>query len=164
MVCPGSFDPVTHGHLDVFRRASVLFDEVLVAVGVNATKSATRWFDSDERMEMLREAVADLPNVRVVGFTGLLVDFCVEQEAVAVVKGLRNSADYGFEQPMANMNAHLQGIDTVFLACDPQWSFVSSSLVKEVLSFGGDVSAFVPDAVHERLLRRRDERRSQRDA
>ena len=158
VVCPGSFDPVTHGHLDVFRRASVLFDEVLVAVGVNATKSATRWFDPAERMEMLRDAVADLPNVRVVGFSGLLVDFCVEQGAVAVVKGLRNAADYGFEQPMANMNAHLKGVDTVFLACDPQWSFVSSSLVQEVLSLGGDVSAFVPPAVLDRLVRRRDER------
>lgn len=158
VVCPGSFDPVTLGHVDVFRRAAALFDEVLVAVGVNATKSATRWFDSDERMAMLRTACADLPNVKVVGFSGLLVDFCVEQGASAVVKGLRTSTDYEFEQPMANMNAHLRGIDTVFLACDPQWSFVSSSLVKEVLSFGGDVSAFVTPEVLGDLTARLAER------
>lgn len=158
VVCPGSFDPVTNGHLDVFRRAATLFDEVLIAVGVNATKSATRWFDSDERIAMLIRATEELPNVRVVGFTGLLVDFCAEQGAVGVVKGLRSSSDLEFEEPMAHMNAHLRGIDTVFLACDPQWSFVSSSLVKEVLSFGGDVSAFVPSFVLEQLRQRHADR------
>jgi len=144
-VCPGSFDPVTNGHIDIFRRASRLFDEVIVATGTNVSKS--RLFSPDQRMEMLREATKDLPNVRVEGFTGLIVDFCRQRDAVAIVKGIRGSTDYDYELPMAQMNVHLTGVETVFLPGATGNVFVSSSLIKEVASFGGDVSAFVPPFV-----------------
>ncbi|MBE7323383.1 pantetheine-phosphate adenylyltransferase [Nocardioides sp. Y6] len=155
-VCPGSFDPVTNGHLDIFRRAAGLFDEVVVATGTNPSKS--RLFDPQERIEMLREAVADLPNVRVAGFTGLLTDFCVAEDVHAIVKGLRAAGDFEYELPMAQMNAHLAGVETVFVATDPQYAFVSSSLVKEVAGLGGDVAAFLPAFVLERLTARLAER------
>jgi len=159
-VCPGSFDPVTNGHVDVFERASRLFDEVVVAIGVNPAKSTSsgRLFGSDERLEMLREVVAPFGNVTVAGFTGLLVDFCREVGAVALIKGVRGVTDYEYELPMAGMNRHLAGIDTVFLPTSAAWAFVSSSLVKEVASMGGDVSALVPPTVHGRLLTRIEER------
>ena len=144
-VCPGSFDPVTNGHIDIFRRASRLFDEVVVATGTNISKS--RLFGPEERMAMLREATADLPNVRVEGFSGLIVDFCRQIDAVAIVKGIRGSTDYDYELPMAQMNVHLTGIETVFLPGATGNVFVSSSLIKEVAAFGGDVSAFVPPYV-----------------
>lgn len=155
-VCPGSFDPVTLGHLDVVRRAAGLFDEVVVAVGVNASKR--RLFSDEERLALLEEGTRELANVRVAGFTGLLTTFCAEQGAQAVVKGLRGPGDYEYELPMAQMNAHLTGLETVFLATDPRWSFVSSSLVKEVAGLGGDVAALVPDFVLEPLLARVAER------
>lgn len=151
-VCPGSFDPVTKGHLDVFTRAAGLFDEVVVAVGVNPSKN--RLFDAEERLEMLEQAVADLANVRVAGFTGLLTDFCVAHDVGAIVKGLRAAGDFEYELPMAQMNAHLAGVETVFIATDPAHAFVSSSLVKEVAGLGGDVAAFVPPFVLERLQAR----------
>lgn len=151
-VCPGSFDPPTLGHVDIFRRASVLFDELVVATGTNMSKS--RLFDPEERMEMLREACADLPNVTVQGFTGLIVDFCREIDAEAIVKGLRGGNDYEYELPMAQMNAHLTGVETVFIPTTASLGYVSSSLVKEVSSLGGDVSALVPPAVHSRLMAR----------
>ena len=144
-VCPGSFDPVTNGHIDIFRRAARLFDEVVVATGTNISKS--RLFGPEERMAMLREATADLPNVRVEGFSGLIVDFCRQIDAVAIVKGIRGSTDYDYELPMAQMNVHLTGIETVFLPGATGNVFVSSSLIKEVASFGGDVAAFVPPYV-----------------
>ncbi|MDT9593904.1 pantetheine-phosphate adenylyltransferase [Nocardioides zeae] len=151
-VCPGSFDPVTLGHLDIVTRAARLFDEVVVAIGTNASKR--RLFTPEERIDMLVEATAHLPGVRVEGFTGLLTDFCAEQGAEALVKGLRGSTDYEYELPMARMNDHLSGVETVFVAARPQFTHVSSSLVKEVASLGGDVSAFLTPAVHERLLAR----------
>lgn len=151
-VCPGSFDPVTHGHLDIIGRAARLFDEVVVAVGVNQSK--TRLFSPEERMEMLREACADLPNVRVAGFTGLLTTFCLEHEVDAIVKGLWAVSDFDYELQMAQMNASLAPVETVFVPTSPEYSFLASSLVKEVARFGGDVSALVPPAVHERLTRR----------
>jgi pantetheine-phosphate adenylyltransferase len=151
-VCPGSFDPVTLGHLDVVARAARLFDEVVVAVGVNASKS--RLFSPEERLEMLTRAVADLPNVRVAGFTGLVTDFCTEQDAQAIVKGLRSASDFDYELPMAHMNTALTSVETVFLPTSTGRSFVSSSLVKEVASLGGDVSAFVPGFVLEALTAR----------
>jgi pantetheine-phosphate adenylyltransferase len=151
-VCPGSFDPVTNGHVDIFRRASRLFDEVVVATGSNISKS--RLFGPEERMAMLREATADLPNVRVEGFSGLIVDFCRQIDAVAIVKGIRGSTDYDYELPMAQMNVHLTGIETVFLPGATGNVFVSSSLIKEVASFGGDVSAFVPPYVLAALTRK----------
>ncbi|WP_435771187.1 pantetheine-phosphate adenylyltransferase [Nocardioides sp. SYSU DS0651] len=151
-VCPGSFDPVTHGHLDIFRRAAGLFDELVVATGTNPSKS--RLFQPEERLEMLREACADLPNVTVMGFTGLIVDFCREIGAAAIVKGLRGGNDYEYELPMAQMNAHLTGVETIFIPTTASLGYVSSSLVKEVASLGGDVSAFVPPAVQDRLSAR----------
>lgn len=151
-VCPGSFDPVTNGHLDIIRRASALFEELVVATGTNASKS--RLFDPEERLEMLREACADLPNVSVRGFTGLIVDFCREIDAQAIVKGLRGGNDYEYELPMAQMNAHLTGVETVFVPTDASLGYVSSTLVKEVATFGGDVSDLVPPAVHRRLQER----------
>ena len=157
-VCPGSFDPVTNGHLDIVGRAAKLFDEVVVAVGVNMSKN--RLFTPDERIAMLREATSAIPNVRVSGFDGLIVDFCREIEAVAIVKGLRGAGDYEYELPMAQMNSHLTEVETVFLMTDPSMSFVSSSLVKEVASFGGDVSGLVPPTVLDRLMARLEERRA----
>jgi pantetheine-phosphate adenylyltransferase len=151
-VCPGSFDPVTAGHLDVIRRAGVLFDEVVVAVLTNPAKAAT--FTLDERLEMLRESLAD-PGVRVESVTDrLLVDYCRSVGAVAVVKGLRSGTDFAYELPMALMNRHLSGLETVFLPGDPRLEHVSSSLVKEVVAHGGDVTGLVPDVVLGRLTAR----------
>ena len=159
-VCPGSFDPVTNGHLDIFGRAAALFDEVVVAVGVNKgkAKSSSRLFTAEERLAMIAEAARPWPNVRVQGFTGLVTDFCRDIGAQAIVKGLRGSGDYDYELQMAQMNSHLTEVETVFLMTDPSMSFVSSSLVKEVASFGGDVSGLVPDHVHKLLTARLAER------
>ncbi len=157
-VCPGSFDPVTNGHLDIVGRAAKLFDEVVVAVGVNASKN--RLFTPEERIAMLKEATAGMPHVRVAGFDGLIVDFCRDIAAVAIVKGLRGAGDYEYELPMAQMNAHLTDVDTVFLPGAPGHGFVSSSLVKEVAALGGDVRGLVPEPVRERLLARLAERAS----
>ena len=158
-VCPGSFDPVTKGHLDVIRRASALFDEVIVALGTNVSKS--RLFSAEERLAMLQQGVAGLDNVRVEGFTGLITAYCQEADAVAIVKGLRSGSDLDYELQMAQMNAHLTGVETVFVPANPQYGFVSSSLIKEVASYGGDVSGLVPDFVvgplTERLAQRKAE-------
>jgi pantetheine-phosphate adenylyltransferase len=158
-VCPGSFDPVTNGHLDIVQRAAALFDEVIVAVGVN--KSKNRLFAPEERLAMLEHATADLPNVSVAGFTGLLTTFCEEQGANAIVKGLRAVSDYEYELQMAQMNASLTQIETVFVPTSPEWSFLASSLVKEVAMFGGDVSRLVPDFVLGPLTERLAQRRSE---
>jgi pantetheine-phosphate adenylyltransferase len=147
--CPGSFDPVTNGHIDIIGRAATLFDEVVVAVGVNASKK--RLFSPDERIAMLTEACSGYPNVRVAGFDGLLTDFCKEHDVHAIVKGLRAVSDFDYELQMAQMNASLSGIETVFVPTSPEYSFLASSLVKEVAAFGGDVSGLVPGFVLERL-------------
>jgi pantetheine-phosphate adenylyltransferase len=151
-VCPGSFDPVTSGHLDIVRRAAALFDEVVVAVGVNPSKS--RLFTPEERIAMLEQGVTGLTNVTVAGFTGLITAYCREVDAAAIVKGLRSGTDFDYEAQMAQMNAELTGVETVFVIADPQFGFVSSSLVKEVASFGGDVTGLVPDFVLEPLRAR----------
>ena len=151
-VCPGSFDPVTLGHLDIIGRASLLYDEVLVAVGLNASKK--RLFAFDERTEMLREATAAYGNVRVASFDGLIVDFCKANDVQVIVKGLRAISDFDYELQMAQMNHGLQGVETMFMTTNPLYSFLSSSLVKEVATYGGDVSGLVPDAVHRRLVER----------
>ncbi len=154
-VCPGSFDPVTHGHLDIVARAAKLFDEVTVAVLVNPGKSGL--FSVDERVSMLREVTANLSGVTVEAFQGLLVDFCRERGIAAIVKGLRAVTDFDYELQMAQMNSRLAGVETVFVPTSPEWSFLASSLVKEVAAHGGDVSGLVPPAVltrlHERLAR-----------
>lgn len=148
-VCPGSFDPVTNGHLDVFARAAALADEVVVAVLVNKAKSSL--FTVDERIEMLREVCAPYPNIRVDSFYGLLVDYCRTHGIQAIVKGLRAVSDFDYELQMAQMNYRLAGIETMFISTNPLYSYLSSSLVKEVARFGGDVSGLVPDAVLQRL-------------
>ena len=150
--CPGSFDPVTNGHLDIIGRAAALFDEVVVAVGVN--KSKNRLFTAEERIEMITEAVQPLPNVKVDAFQGLLTDFCSDRGVVAIVKGLRAVSDFDYELQMAQMNRSLASIETVFVPTNPEWSFLASSLVKEVATFGGDVAHLVPPHVLARLEER----------
>ncbi|MFI6999640.1 pantetheine-phosphate adenylyltransferase [Nocardia sp. NPDC050175] len=157
-LCPGSFDPVTNGHIDVFARAAAQFDEVVVTVSINKNKQGM--FSIDERMEMLRESTAHLPNVRVESWYGLLVDFAKEQGVTAIVKGLRDATDFGYELQMAQMNKKLSGVETFFIASNPAFSFLSSSLVKEVATFGGDVTDMLPPSVHKRLLARLAERQS----
>lgn len=149
VVCPGSFDPVTNGHIDIIGRASHLFDEVVVAALVNENKSSL--FTLEERLGMLGEATADLPNVTVASFRGLLVDFCVANDISAIVKGLRAVSDFDYELQMAQMNDRLTGVDTLFIPTSPEYSYLASSLVKEVAKGGGDVSGLVPDLVLARL-------------
>jgi pantetheine-phosphate adenylyltransferase len=156
-VCPGTFDPVTNGHLDIIARAAALFDEVVVAVGVNQAKN--RLFSPQERVEMLTEACARYDRVRIDVFDGLLTDFCRAHEVHAIVKGLRAVSDFDYELQMAQMNASLSGIETVFVPTSPEYSFLASSLVKEVAAYGGDVSGLVPDAVWHRLRDRLAQRR-----
>ena len=151
-VCPGSFDPVTNGHLDIVARASHLFDEVVVAVGVN--KSKNRLFSPDERIDMLRTACEPYPNVSVDGFTGLLTDFCRERDIRTIVKGLRAVSDFDYELQMSQMNVGLAGVETLFMATNPLYSFLSSSLIKDVAKWGGDISPYVPEAVATRLYER----------
>ena len=148
-VCPGSFDPVTNGHLDIIARASELFDEVVVAVLVNHKKQGL--FSIPERIEILSEVTADLPNVVIDSFHGLLVDFCTEHDVRSIVKGLRAVSDFDYELQMAQMNRRLADVDTVFMSTNPLYSFLSSSLIKEVATYGGDVSGLVPPTVIDRL-------------
>jgi pantetheine-phosphate adenylyltransferase len=150
--CPGSFDPVTNGHVDIIVRASRLFDEVVVAVGVNASKR--RLFSPEERIEMLAESCTGYPNVRIESFDGLLTDFCKRHDVDAIVKGLRAVSDFDYELQMAQMNSSLADIETVFVPTSPEYSFLASSLVKEVAAFGGDVSGLVPAHVLARLTDR----------
>ncbi len=157
-VCPGSFDPVTNGHLDIISRASRLFDEVVVAVGINKSKSRARLFTAEERISMLETVCAEFPNVRVAGFEGLLTDFCAEHGIQAIVKGLRAVSDFDYELQMAQMNSSLTDVETVFIPCSPEYSFLASSLVKEVATFGGDVSGLVPPEVLTLLTQRLAER------
>ena len=150
-LCPGSFDPVTLGHIDIIERAARHFDEVVVAVIRNPQKTQSL-FSLEERQQMLKEATAHLANVRIEFFKGLLVEFAKEHGADAIVKGLRAVSDFDYELQMAQMNQQLTGIDTFFLSTSPQYSFLSSSLVREVARFGGDVSSMVPKHVNDRLL------------
>jgi pantetheine-phosphate adenylyltransferase len=158
VVCPGSFDPVTNGHIDIISRASQLFDEVVVAVGVNKSKARARLFSPEERMEMLEKVCADFPNVSVAGFEGLLTTFCEERGIRAIVKGLRAVSDFDYELQMAQMNSSLVDVETVFVPTSPEYSFLASSLVKEVATFGGDVSGLVPPFVLTQLTQRLAER------
>ncbi|MDN5857055.1 MAG: pantetheine-phosphate adenylyltransferase [Pseudonocardia sp.] len=155
-VCPGSFDPPTNGHLDIVGRAAALFDEVVVAVLVNKSKKSL--FTVDERIEMLTEVVAPWDNVRVDSFHGLLVDYCTAHDVPAIVKGLRAVTDFDYELQMAQMNQQLSGVDTLFMSTSPEYSFVASSLVKEVATYGGDVAHLLPPLVHARLIERIAER------
>ena len=150
-LCPGSFDPVTLGHLDIIERSARHFDEVIIAVIRNPQKTQSL-FSLEERQEMLNEALSHVDNVRIEFFKGLLVEFAKEHGADAIVKGLRAVSDFDYELQMAQMNQRLSGIDTFFLSTSPQYSFLSSSLVREVARFGGDVSGMVPKHVNDRLI------------
>lgn len=150
---PGSFDPVTFGHLDVIERTARLFDTVLVAAVGNPGK-APPLFTLDERQTMLAEVTAHLDNVEIGAFEGLLVDFALAHGVEAIVKGLRAVSDFDFELQMAQVNERMSGIATVFFPTAPEHSFLSSSLVREVARFGGDVSAMVPAPIAQRLKER----------
>jgi pantetheine-phosphate adenylyltransferase len=156
-VCPGSFDPVTLGHLDIIGRTSSLFDEVVVAVLVNKSKS--NLFSVEERMDMLTKVTAEYGNVRVDSFHGLLVHYCQAHDIPVIVKGIRAVSDFDYELKMAQMNHGLTGVETLFMPTNPEFSFLSSSLVKEIATFAGDVSRLVPPLVLERIAARLDEHR-----
>lgn len=151
-VCPGSFDPITFGHLDIIERASKMFDEVVIAVLVNKTKSTL--FTVPERIEMITEVTAKFPNVRVDSWSGLLVDYCETNKIGVIVKGLRAVTDFDYELQMSQINLQLKGIETLFMSTAPAHSFLSSSLVKEIASYDGDVSAYIPAPLLERLKTR----------
>ena len=156
-MCPGSFDPVTNGHLDIIERTSRHFDDVIVAVTRNPQKSGSR-FPLEERQEMLEETIGHLANVRIEWLTGLVVDFARAHGVSAIVKGLRAVSDFDYELQMAQMNQQLSGVDTLFMSTSPEYSFVSSSLVKEVATYGGDVAHLLPELVHRRMIERIRER------
>ncbi|EST39194.1 phosphopantetheine adenylyltransferase [Streptomycetaceae bacterium MP113-05] len=154
-VCPGSYDPITNGHLDIIGRASKLYDVVHVTVMINNSKQGV--FTVDERIDLIRQVTADYGNVQVEAFHGLLVDYCKQRDVPAIVKGLRAVSDFDYELQMAQMNIGLSGVETLFVPTNPAYSFLSSSLVKEVAAWGGDVSHLVPaqvlTALNERLAR-----------
>lgn len=151
-LCPGTFDPVTNGHVDVLGRASGLFDRVIASVVENPSKEPL--FTVEERTTMLKEAVAPMPNVEVASFSGLLVEHARALGATLVIKGIRAVSDFDYEQQMAQMNLRLSGLETCFIPTNPTWSYLSSSLVKEVAKYGGDVIDLVPPHVAERLRER----------
>lgn len=149
-VYPGSFDPITNGHLDIIKRASRIYDEVIVAVLINTTKGGL--FSIEERVSFIEEEIKDLPNVKVESFVGLLVDYCKENDINVIVRGLRALSDYEYEMQIAHMNRILDdNIETVFLMASSKYSFISSSIVKEVVRFGGDITSIVPQKVLRRL-------------
>ena len=151
-LCPGTFDPVTNGHLDIIERAARRFDALVVGVLDDPAKQPL--FSAEERVGLIKEATAELPNVTVEAFSGLLVEYAIQRGAGVVVKGLRAVTDFEYEIQMAQMNHRLAGVETLFMTTSPQWSFLSSSLVKEVARFGGDVAGLVPAPVAERLADR----------
>ncbi|AFZ66109.1 pantetheine-phosphate adenylyltransferase [Deinococcus peraridilitoris] len=153
-VYPGSFDPVTNGHMDVLTRASKIFDTVTVTVMHNARKQGKHLFSLEERLDILREATGGLPNVRVDGFSGLLVEYMQRNQNGVIVRGLRAVSDYEYELQIAHLNRQLGDVETVFIMAATRWSFVSSSMVKEVASYQGDIGKMVPPA-SERALKRR---------
>jgi pantetheine-phosphate adenylyltransferase len=152
-LCPGSFDPVTNGHLDIIERTARHFDDVIVAVIRNPQKTQSL-FTLEERQEMLSSELAHLKNVRIEFFKGLLVEFAKERGAESIVKGLRAVSDFDYELQMAQMNNRLAGVQTLFMATNPEFSFLSSSLLKEVARYGGDVSGLVPELVLDALRER----------
>ena len=152
-ICPGSFDPVTLGHIDIIKRASKLFDRVIVAVLVNVEKQP--WFTIDERMDLLRKATKGIDNIEIAGFDGLLVEFAAQNNASAIVKGLRAVSDFEYEFQMALTNRKLApDVETMFLTTSTEHMYLRSSIVKQVGLWGGDISPFVPDCVHDEILMR----------
>jgi pantetheine-phosphate adenylyltransferase len=152
VVCPGSFDPITNGHLDIIARACSLFDEVIIAVLVNQTKSSL--FSVEERIAMIKEVTNRYKNARVDSLSGLLVDYCRTNKIPTIVKGLRAVSDFDYELQMSQVNLQLQGVETLFMSTVPAHSFLSSSLVKEIASYGGDISPYVPAAIIDKLKSR----------
>ncbi len=153
VICPGSFDPVTLGHLDIITRASGMFGKVVVAVLVNSSKTPT--FSTEERIELLTEAVSGLPNVEIVSFEGLLAEYCKTCGIDTIVKGLRAVSDFEYEFQMAIANKKLNPkLETIFLTADADSTFLSSSMVREIGSMGGDISNFVPACVHDRIIKK----------
>ena len=151
-VCPGSFDPITYGHLDIIKRASAHFDEVVVAVFINSTKQSL--FSVEERIEMIKEVTSKFKNVKVDSWSGLLVDYCESNKINMIVKGLRAVTDFDYELQMAQINLQASGVETMFMATAPAHSFLSSSIVKELAHYGGDITTMVPPNVKEKLSRR----------
>ena len=152
-ICPGSFDPVTLGHMDVIRRASKMFDKVIVAVLVNPSKQPS--FSIRERIDLLREATQDIQGIEIVSFDGLLATYAKEKKAVAIVKGLRAVSDFEYEFQMALTNKKLNPeLETIFLTTNSQYMYLSSSMVKQVASFGGDISDFVPACLYDKIYNR----------
>lgn len=150
-VCPGSFDPITNGHLDIIKRASAHFDEVVVAVFINSTKQSL--FSVDERIQMIKETTKDLPNIKVDSWSGLTVDYCKKNNIDVITKGLRAVSDFDYELQQAQVNLQA-GIDTMFMTTDPAHSFLSSSLVKELAKYNGDISKMVPPSVKVALAKK----------
>jgi pantetheine-phosphate adenylyltransferase len=151
-VCPGSYDPVTNGHLDIISRASGIFDEVIVAVVNASVRKSRSLFEADERIAFIRRATSHLGNIRIEPFDKLLVDFARERSAKAIVKGLRAISDFEYELEMNQLNRSLASdVESIYLMASPQYSFLSSSGVKEIATFGGDVSGLVPEEVARRL-------------
>jgi len=149
-IYPGTFDPMTNGHLDLVQRASQIFDEVIIGVSENPNKK--KLFDIEERQEIARQITSEIPNVTVIGFSGLLIDFLDEQEVRIVLRGLRALSDFEFEFHLASANKRLNpNIETIFMTPDEENHFISSSLVKEIAKYGGDISSFVPKYVEQRL-------------
>lgn len=152
-ICPGSFDPITNGHLDIIRRGSTIFDEVIIAIFNNQSK--TPLFSVEERIDLIKEATIDIPNVRVDVSEGLLVDYAKEQEAHAILRGLRAVSDFEYEMQITSMNKRLEPhIETFFMMTNNQYSFLSSSIVKEVARYNGNINGLVPKVVEEALLKK----------
>ena len=150
-VCPGSFDPITNGHLDIIKRASAHFDEVVVAVFINSTKQSL--FSVEERIDMIKETTKNLPNIKVDSWSGLTVDYCKKNGIDVITKGLRAVSDFDYELQQAQVNLQA-GIDTMFMATDPAHSFLSSSLVTELAKYNGDISNMVPPTVKNALAKK----------
>jgi pantetheine-phosphate adenylyltransferase len=151
-VCPGSFDPITYGHLDIIERASAQFDEVIVAVGNNRAKAG--YFTVEARMQMIAETTAKFGNVKVDSWKGLLGDYCKANEIDVIIKGLRAMSDFDYELQMAQVNLQGSGVESMFMATSPAHSFLSSSLIKELAHYNGDVSSMVPPVVNAALKAR----------
>ena len=152
-ICPGSFDPITHGHLDIISRAANMFDKIIVVVASN--KNKTNSFTPEERVEMIKKCISDLPNVEVEAFGGLLADFAANKGAKAIIKGLRAMSDFEYEFQMALTNKKLNpDVETLFLTTRGENMYLSSSMVKQIASMGGDISSFVPDVILEDILKR----------
>ncbi len=154
-VFPGSFDPVTIGHMDLIKRALAIFDKLVIGVLANSAKNS--FFTEEERVYMLKELTKDIPGTEVIQFNGLLVDFVKETKADAVIRGIRNSIDFEYELPLAQVNYKLDyKADTIFLATLPEHSYISSSAVRELVRYKGDIKGFVPDVVYQFIVQKFD--------